>query len=76
VDVEDLAPRVRPTADFDDPRAVELVEPGIGVGLQEAREAGQMRRRPFAFAVRRGAALWLRCLAQGKRPVMAPVGLA
>ena len=48
-----LAPEVCPTRDLDDPFAVEFVEAGIGVGLQEATEPGQVLGRPFAPAVGR-----------------------
>ena len=53
VDVEELAPEVCPTRDLDDPFAVEFVEAGIGIGLQEATEPGQVLGRPFALAVGR-----------------------
>ncbi len=73
VDVEDLAPGVRPTADLDDPLTIELVEAGIGVGLQEAREAGQVRRRPFALAVRRKEEDRRRRAGITRRPVVADI---
>ena len=44
MDVDDLAPEVCPTRDLDDPFAVEFVEAGIGIGLQEAT----VRRSPIA----------------------------
>src|SRR4029453_2098805 len=54
VDVEDLAPEVCPTSDLDDPFAIEFIEAGIGIGLQEATEPGQVLGRPFPLAVRGG----------------------
>ncbi len=43
--VEDLAAEVRPACDFGHAAAVQAVIAGIGVGLEKAAEAGEMRLR-------------------------------
>ena len=55
----ELPPQVRPACSFDNPhlprrvRLVELLEPGIGVGLKNAVEVLQMLLRPDTLAIRR-----------------------
>jgi hypothetical protein len=52
MDVVELAPRVCPTRDFIDPAiAVQVVQTGIGVGLQCSREIVQMPKRIFSLAI-------------------------
>ena len=43
--VEDLAPEVSPACHLRDAAAVQAVIAGIGVGLEKAAEAGEMRLR-------------------------------
>src|SRR5206468_9563978 len=55
-DIEELAPAMRPACDLGDARVrsraiIECLEPGVGVSVQEAIEAGQMSRRMFAAAI-------------------------
>ena len=51
MDVVELAPHVRPAGGFFDLLAVELIEAGIGIGLQHAREACKVGSRSLALAI-------------------------
>jgi hypothetical protein len=53
MDVEELAPDVRPAGHLADAVAIEAVEPGIAVGVQIAPEPGKMSGGSFALAVGR-----------------------
>jgi hypothetical protein len=53
VEVEELAPHMRPARHLaHSVLPIELVEPGIAVGLQDAVEAGEMAQRVLGAAVR------------------------
>ena len=56
------------------PGQVELVEPGIGVGLQDARVARQVAAGMLAAAVRRVEKYRRRWLRAAERPVVADIG--
>ena len=53
VDVEELAPDMRPAGHLCDAVAIEAVEPGIAIGVQIAPEPGKMSGGSFALAVGR-----------------------
>ena len=56
MDVEELAPHMRPAGRFGESAGlIQLIEPGIAVGLQHAAEAAQMRARMLALAIGRVA---------------------
>jgi hypothetical protein len=55
MDVEELAPDMRPTGYLCDALAIEPVEPGIAIGVQIALECSQVRDGAFALAVGRVA---------------------
>src|SRR5512132_2735751 len=79
MDVVELAPDVRPARDLDGGgrlpllRRVEIVEPGIAVGLQQAAEAGEVRPRMLALAIRAVAVEHRRRRRSGARAVVAQV---
>src|SRR5579863_8441185 len=52
MNVVELAPHVSPASHLLDLLAVEPVEAGIGIGLQDAGEVSQMCPRPLALAIR------------------------
>ena len=51
MDVVELAPHVRPAGRLLDPLAVELIEAGIGIGLQHASEACKVSSRSLALTI-------------------------
>jgi hypothetical protein len=53
VDLVELAPRMRPTCDFVNIFAVEVMEAGIGVGLKSTVVSLQVLARMFSLAIGR-----------------------
>src|SRR5260370_39305450 len=74
MDVEELAPHIRPAGHFDPlTRFVEFAEPGISVGLPGAAEVLEMPARVLALAVGAVAVEHRRRGGGGKRPVVAGI---
>jgi hypothetical protein len=76
---KELAPAVRPARRFGDPAGsslgvVEIIEAGIGVGLQGADPAGEMPARMLAAAVTRVEEHGGRRIAAAERSVIPHVG--
>ena len=74
MDVVELAPHVRPAGSLLDLLAVELIEAGIGIGLQHAGEVRQVRSRPLTLAIRAVAEEHRRWLDAARRSIIAHVG--
>ena len=75
VEVVEFTSRVRPARRFHDlPVGVELGEAAIGVGLQNAGVAAQVRSRMFALAIRRVPIPHRRWIATAGRTIIAYVG--
>lgn len=77
--LEQLAPAMRPAGGLGDRAGlaawrVEFVEPGIGIGLQDALVAGQVALRMLAGTVTRVAERRRRRCWSGKGPVVAHIG--
>jgi hypothetical protein len=77
--LKELAPAVAPARRLGDrprlaPAVVELGEPGIGVGLQNAGIASEVPGRVFAGAVARVEEHCRRRIGSGKRAVVAHIG--
>src|SRR5512135_402564 len=79
MEVVELAPDVRPARHLDGGgrlpllRRVEIVEPGIAVRLQQAAEAGEVRPRMLALAIRAVAVEHRRWRRSGARALVAQV---
>ena len=74
MDVEELAPDVRPAGGLGDPVASEqLVKAGIAVGVDDAGERLQMGPRMLALAVGRVAEQRRRRSRPGKWPLVADI---
>jgi hypothetical protein len=73
MDVVELAPHVRPASRLLDLLAVELIEAGIGIGLQHTSEGGQVRSRSLTFAIRAVAEEHRRRIDTPRRPIIAHV---
>ena len=75
----ELAPAVRPARRLGDragfsPGVIEIVEPGIGIGLQDAGIVGQVLARMLATTVARVVEQGRRWRRTAERPVIAHVG--
>ena len=53
VDIEELAPDMRPAGDLGDALTIKPIEPGIAVGVKIASGSGEVRGRALALAVGR-----------------------
>ena len=73
MDVVELAPHVRPAGRFLDLLAVELIEAGIGIGLQHANEACKVGSRSLALAIGAVAEENCRRLGTSRRPIITNV---
>jgi len=75
--VVELASHVRPTGDFLNPTIlffIELIESGIGIGLQRTLKPTQMSLGMFALAIGRVGKPHRRCRQLARRPIVSNIG--